>query len=108
MTFFSVDYGCKAGDASAICRISPEGVFSGIDVRTSPFLAKQNLIRRTWRERLYMRPFWPFGSVKWRVEVVPDENAYEMNIDGRKILIMHPLKLAQIKQALRQPPKEQE
>ena len=51
----------------------------------SPFLTEEELVRRTWRERLFTRPWQPLH--RWRTVVVPMKRSIRMP-DGT--LAMHP------------------
>jgi len=52
--------------------------FCGLPLRICP---KNLKIRCTWRERLHIRWWWPFGSAKWRYESMLKENTFVITRD---------------------------
>lgn len=49
------------------------------------------VVRRTWRERLYSRPWRPWKSTKTITPQVPRKIILEAVINGRRSFIMHPV-----------------
>ena len=71
---------------------------NGVEVITSVWLTESGepvQVRRSWRERLFSRPWRPLRRTRTFVPQVPSKHAYRM---GDRI-VMHPAMLAQLKSA---------
>ncbi len=57
--------------------------------------------RRSWRERLFTRPWRPWRATKWVVPKIPDPNIYVSNIEpwGKRIYA-HPVTAQRIREHL--------
>ena len=48
------------------------------------------IVKRSWRERLFTRPWRPFKRTKVQPIFGPDPNVYCLDISGRKSFVCHP------------------
>jgi len=74
--------------------------FNGMNVMASEYLLEDGepyQERRTWRERLFTRPWRPLQATRTVVPKVPSTQGYILN--GNTIL-MHPEQIAKLRQQL--------
>lgn len=79
-------------------------MLDGVPIYTSELLTepKVEVVRRTWRERLFSRPWRPRQKTKSITIYVPSMKCLvsESGILGRKCFIMHPVMLQKIRAEL--------
>lgn len=71
----------------------------GTHIVTDPHLTKTAVVevRRTWRERLFSRPWRPWERTKFVTRQVPDDTVYF--IRGR--IVCHPIVRSQMERVIR-------
>lgn len=72
-------------------------MFNGMRVIESPFLEQDGApyeVRRTWRERLFTRPWRPLVTTRTVVPKVPYKGAVQLNAHT---LVMHPAMLRELR-----------
>jgi hypothetical protein len=73
----------------------------GLKVIESPYLEQDGTpydVRRTWRQRLFSRPWRPFVTTYTVVPRVPLEGFVQLN---PHTIVMHPVTLRRLKEQLR-------
>lgn len=76
-------------------------MFNGMRVIESPYLEQDGepyTVRRTWRERLFSRPWRPLKATRVVVPRVPYRGAYSLNATT---IVMHPAVLRELRQTMR-------
>jgi len=70
--------------------------YAGKQVITSPYLTKMSepfSAKRSWKERLFTRPWQPFKSTKMITEQIPSDEV--LLFDGK--IVIHPITLEKLK-----------
>lgn len=75
--------------------------FDGLHIITSPYLEQDGepyTVRRTWRERLFTRPWRPLISTRVVVPRIPYRGAVQIS---KTTLVMHPETFRALKDGLK-------
>lgn len=82
-------------------------LYNGMKITTNPnlvVLGPPVTRRRTWKERLFSRPWRPWKSTITERPLVPDREVYCSGLDT---LVMHPVVAAELRRAISNESKSQ-
>lgn len=74
--------------------------FAGLRIIESPYLEEDGepvTVRRSWRERLFSRPWRPFVTTRTVIPKIPYRGAVRLN---QTTIVMHPATVLELKKSL--------